>query len=1620
MWLVAFSPAAWATPSVIELPQSGRNQTDVEIRAFGRIAVEVESTEGASLQLVDRMAGPGATRGTVGGEDGRHDLFVDVGQIRVVTRGPNGAEGNLRVLVTPFERLGSSPQLHHRARALTDLRDKTERSWWIDHESTSQPLHFEAIGRHVGDLRLWRDGTWLVDTRPACTTLEPVVGQPLQHCTLTTSPEPGLYQLVAYGGPGTPWAEDAPDDTLEVRWDLPVRAGNGRLTGRIGATGRAAFLVDRDIDTAHVALEEHAAVELHFQSTTGSPFALGAAEASISDTSRVPTATAYSSSNKPKIVAVEGAPGQRYTLSWFDQTNDTTLPAGREALLTSLSSARWQDHFPPTAVVSYRDKDHDVLVDEVAVQVPRGRVFRKRFNLLDTTHFLLRVDTESTHLLAFTEGKGSFRVEPYFTQVPKGYERPNPRANQWQESLRPGLYLVEMNPMEPGVATVEVTRNDWSDVAQRSVSSNREISLPPELRTSFVARGTKAHRIQRFGQDGQASGLSLSPYPLDLSRTHALSLRANETWVAKVTTDTPVLIRATRPDGEPIDLELPGQRGPQLDVPRGSWSLSLHNTGDPVVVSLAPVVPPDEPTPLPADRLGKLPNFPKLTAGKPHTTDLGREQTETLELNVPADGLYHLQSTGLLATRGSLRSRVVFGLGTGEANGVGRNFRVARYLRSGAYQVTVGTRGKSQGHLGVELAQVPMQDGGQLLPDETARITLPAESGVAYRFHLDARTPVTVSSTSPQGTFPCRLEDEDGWPIVPPTESCRLDVTLDPGDYVVRSLPTDVLSKRTTQIRTRPLPEPLTGYGPFTLVPGRPLAKDWVEPVGDGERPFDRYTLVLPADDKVELTLSSEMTGSIERDETAVARLVPGRPWQGRLDAGTYTVLVQGVRRGTGIPYTLRATTEALLVGQRRSVRSPTELPIRIGSAGLVTMRSDGMADVRARLTTADGTLVAANDDRPDGWDFQIATWLQPGDYTLAVEHVGGERNTSVVLEAPVDEPGAELKLNGKPVQLDVSSTPTVHTVSLGDSKKLLAVSASSDQNLGLALEARMDGRWQNLGHASGRDLDLLARRAPATEVRVRLWSVDGRSGTATLNVSVPPTRKPSEASLLAGVSFDSVGALPTRGLRPGIFRVLGDRSNTRVCRAEGAPCVPIGTVVSLDDDTVLTGMTLRLERADLRDSVPLELSATPSALGTGMSGRVAVTVRTGDTLPNLHMAGDHAAAAGRGSTLAVGSGQMNLWGQGGARLVAVPLEIERRSWAADRELRLTLAPRSAVELPLDKVARTYPIALQRGVFARVGDGAVWADDDSVQARLVGADKLFVANPTSEERFVTLSAPLVDAVELVPDASSEWFAVAPGSLVLPVAADSGTLRAHNAELVFRSPDGTLQVGDGLDASAGGVVEVRHGTGWTAVWSEATRPGPQKTVTRSVPLDEPGLHRLTADGPFAAEVTSGSRRRVVLRPLGGSVDVLVSAESSMVGIRPLGDQPDVKLTHRLTAVPTLIEGLGEPVLLEGGQDAWFRFDVSTAGPVGVGARAAADRVETRIVSADGRTVASGVVAMADLTPGEWYLVLSQPTDAPPVAVRPAIAGLDRPDTGPPDDVVRTYLNRAGLKTDGGAQ
>jgi hypothetical protein len=271
------------------------------------------------------------------------------------------------------------------------------------------------------------------------------------------------------------------------------------------------------------------------------------------------------------------------------------------------------------------------------------------------------------------------------------------------------------------------------------------------------------------------------------------------------------------------------------------------------------------------------------------------------------------------------------------------------------------------------------------------------------------------------------------------------------------------------------------------------------------------------------------------------------------------------------------------------------------------------------------------------------------------------------------------------------------------------------------------------------------------------------------------------------------------------------------------------------------------------------------------------------------------------------------------------------------------------------------------------------------------------------------------------------------------------VRGAGAEVTLLGRDGSVTRGADVPAGRGGVALVRHGPGlllaWlggpddetASLWPAAERGGQAKVAPpASVPLSgrfadltfagsKPRILHLRTAVPLATLLhrPDGSPDEVEVHAEAGRLDAFLPAGETRLGLRSLaGAQLSGVAEITETPVTTIGEGLGPEVLLPAGGSRWFSFHVERKGPIGVGAHASSDVVEIELFDRGGHRLETkaegGVVRMPELAPGDYLLALSSPAAAAPVKARPALAGLKLPDTGPPADVIRQYLQEAGAE------
>src|SRR5215813_5133755 len=272
-------------------PATGEQQTILSISQFGRYSLATHSAQGTALQFVSRMTGPGTVEGEAGASDGRIDQFLDRGDYKVVLTSSDKGSGEVTLDARPFEELNGPqmPRLADLKLVAAELDDYQQRSYWVE-VTDRRTVAIEAAGRNLSDLRLWKDGNWLVDATPESVNLEPEAGKPLASLRLVTTLEPGLYLLSAYGGPTLPWAKSADAHPFYLRMGIPEIAEAGRRAFIASPFGIDRFLVPASANYFRLELPQAEPAQLSVGTyDENAPFATGPSD-SISKQSRLPVA----------------------------------------------------------------------------------------------------------------------------------------------------------------------------------------------------------------------------------------------------------------------------------------------------------------------------------------------------------------------------------------------------------------------------------------------------------------------------------------------------------------------------------------------------------------------------------------------------------------------------------------------------------------------------------------------------------------------------------------------------------------------------------------------------------------------------------------------------------------------------------------------------------------------------------------------------------------------------------------------------------------------------------------------------------------------------------------------------------------------------------------------------------------------------------------------------------------------------------------------------------------------------------------------------------------------------------------------------------------------------------
>jgi hypothetical protein len=1670
MALLMAGAKAWAGPpqagfDQAVLPATGTHEAILTITQFGRYSITVTSTQGVALQLVDRMAGPGDVTGTPGAKDGRIDAFLERGTYKIRLIADAHGSGNASLTVTPFTELQPAPvQLVEGKPVAADLGDDQQRSWWVVIPSRGT-YEFEAGGRYLNDLRLWRAGSWIIDAAPINAESDADAAQPLALRQLTAQLEPGLYRLTAYGGAGVPWANAAAAKPFFLRWGIQTLSDSGRFIETASPLGLDRYLVPGTASDVRLVLEQPEAARIFEQPfNDNTMFDQSQAEsAAIDKTSRDPVAdiSLQGNAGTPYLVTVQRKPGAKYRLEIFNAgfSAVTVAPGIGNAMLAVTLPGNPDDEID-SGFILMNNVSQRVVASSV-IDLDSALPWRRRFNLLNVAQTYLFTSKNVDLQVLGTGVSAQFLVDRFMTNSPYGRVVPVPQNSGYVWTLTPGYYVLSAIPQANGRGILTMSLLAAGTKPAAADSPRLPAPVFPNIPLDPLSGDTL---YSSLGQD-QSFGLRREMLPAALAQPLSFEIAAGGSVSFPIAVSEDSQLAVTDETGAGLAFSLDGQSlqgTTKLHAGTYQFSIAGPDSGDRVVnVTKTParLLPA---TTLPAIPLDKTaaPVLPLVQPGVPVYVDLARQQSMTFALRVGQDALYQFQTTGLLETGGAIRTRVNPSLAQVEGNGVGRNFLLQPYLREGDYQLTIQAQGQTAGHAGVSVATTPVVDAGTLAPNRPARLTLEPGEAASYSFHIATESTYHIFTLGLGHPFAMRLEDKDGWPLITPGGVADATMDFAPGDYRMILLPGPVENRAVTMLAPVLPPVTYQGHGPFTVAFGQDMQNRWLEPAAGQPRVPDRWDFSLPAAATVTMTIDNGIRAELHAASGGPPLAVTGNSWTGSLPAGDYVVEASAAVPDNRVDYDLTVSTAQLIPGQNLDVQAPVTIPVSLGGSAQYEISSFGGQDVRAALYDSNGHLVAANDDRDNDWNFLISGAFPPGAYTLRVDPVGADNApTNVSISAPAaveDAPlaqGASRKIaDGLVHVLPVAALPP---------DALLLAGATAAVPVELALEAKQGGGWQTLAQTGGID-PYIAVPAGTGVYRLRVWPED--HGATPITVTALGISAPAVPGFAAGLDLQTA-QLGDRQIQlrhiavphPELLQLSGAAETLRWSTEPGVPLThePDGTILAAGPSLWLADSSpesVVLQPANLLGGpvrmaiaapVALPIPAVPSgavalwtARAQGGQAGIAVDGGTGPRIMAISGGGVFTqAVAFQPSGLA--SPTLHLW-QAGAPVDALPVTLERTSFAAAKKFTVAPGETDGTILAGGASAGTLPPGWNRLLLnLPAGFVAVLSRGGMTQSVIMGsgtapditesnADTILLLNPSRDGAAFSLSVTPIRQPELTLAPGGMITHYSPTAAVLHIALSGkpAALRLAGTATDITAIDaaGNVSSGDGAQGGGTAIVTVQPGLAVIAEDGAFTINAAGQTVAAPGSASLSGSGQLLLFPPAEARVIHfETDTPIVLRasntpqpfPAGAVVNIF-QPKGKPLGLYIAAVARDLSGTARFDAIPAIpiTDGLGPSFLIAPGQSRLFTFSLTAPRSIGAGVRGSVDDANVSLLASDGKLIGKGLVLMHDLAPGTYYLAVDVPPGGVATTIQPALVGKTLPDDGPPDDVKAQYLALAG--------
>jgi len=1099
--LSAAPVALFAQDPLISTESSARGRREHLIRAdeWGRYAVEAKSSEGVGVEVVDKLRGVIASCEADVGRDGRLDLFLEAGEYKIFTEGPRNAEGNVRLEVTkfaPFDsggeggRVGGKGMFGYLApfgQVSTRLVDKEARGWWI-FVPRDTVVYIEAMGRRLSSLAIFRER--LIASAGGGGSYSfinnSVSGKPLQGLRIVRKLTRGKYLIMAYGGAAEKYTVADKESPLYVQWMMRSIEPGKAITGKIGASGMNRFAAYPSDKLSYVLVESPKMQKLAVKPSTVSE------SDGVGQMRDFSTDTLYP---KPQSGCC-----QVRTIELGDQWTVITLSGapGTEFKITPANrKGRYSYDYTPEA-----DGTYQIAALYTTAFNDNTSMSGALVDLKDSSVVALRADTVSQ----------SKPLRRAFNIV----------NDQWASTF---VWISEAGTYSfaPGSGA----GYQWR-VKRFYIHTPQNYSPPRWDRgrgSVSLAKGLHEIEIMPTGEKGSA----------EFSFGYGGNRAESNAGLGPRATLGPVDLKKNR-----------NYRFYFNTVPAELASIIVDKYPPPVKESVADVYL----TGAAADKADLASaKATELAIGVTRYVTLGKRESADYGFKIKEPGIYRVETTGRLHTQLTLRDRFG-GLSKSQSgNGVGRNALVVEFFLPGDYLAIAETKGESAGRMGVVLSKGELRKGGALSDGVDKRAAVKANSAVVYDFKAGKKARYRFESFGAEGSQEMRLEDSDGWPLIPHGAEAPQEASLDKGSYKLYSLPCLYENYRVTRVDAVREPQKFNGPGPHNITVNEPVAAVWLES-GTGSAARFLFEISAPIDAKVSLSPDFKGTLKQQGSKDAAPINVSGE-YKGVLQKGKYEIAVTPIKPQNYSPYELAVTTSDLIAGIGYDVYSDQTLRVPVGERGGYEIFSQGRSEVAARLYASDKkTEIARSGGDQLDWNFFISERLDSGSYYLRLTGFNSSDDppSKVFMRRAVDTVMAQITLESAAAQkktVPISWKQVVVPIvnQYGD---VLNISVSSGSQIVCDLEAADNPRPAKSGGASmgrkrGKRVNMSAVVSKGAAYTLRVWSDDRLDDAAAIEI---------RAAEATPISFESA--------RNGVTgEALKDNGNTVFYKIDGMDAAP-------------------------------------------------------------------------------------------------------------------------------------------------------------------------------------------------------------------------------------------------------------------------------------------------------------------------------------------------------------------------------------------------------------------------------------------------------------------------------